>query len=559
MDISPETLTEMIEGLSLYLNRRECQLGELCGSIDPQHFEEYRHSHLDAIIRDYQDTNEINIPIYLRARYDIILAQITLLRDITQRDRNASELNKRSPLEKLEAAWPYNFFLSCTISNKLAKNESLSISLLELLDKSLGTIEKSAQINFCVDLPWLLDHYKAAQAYGTPLLLIYGAEDIGIETTKLHKFSFLTACYVKPEGIGLNHSKISLFAYDDGSMRVVISTANLIAIDWDDNTQGLWISPKLPRLKNKENKNSGESPTGFRQDLIDYLSCYKVSELNYWINRLQNSDCSSVNVCLVYSIPGVRTANDTRYGHLRLGKLLSKHVENAKSTDTIVAQSPSVGKFGPTPNDWAGGEFLTSASACRQADGEKVHQDRNRPDKPDFRFVFATEENVKNGYGGFEFACRFTMCKYEMYIEQKWIQNILCQWVSDKRHRSRCMPHIKTYCRVAGSALAEKPEGLRWFLLTSANMSKNAWGSMPYYRKNTFQIGSYEIGVLFLPKFVLGTDLLPLTDSKEGPAFPMPYDLPLVPYGDSDQMFFTDIERPLAQQFQENDRIENGH
>lgn len=53
------------------------------------------------------------------------------------------------------------------------------------------------------------------------------------------------------------------------------------------------------------------------------------------------------------------------------------------------------------------------------------------------------------------------------------------------------MPHIKTFTRYSGQKLA-------WFLLTSANLSKAAWGAL---QKNNSQlmIRSYELGVLFLP------------------------------------------------------------
>jgi len=56
------------------------------------------------------------------------------------------------------------------------------------------------------------------------------------------------------------------------------------------------------------------------------------------------------------------------------------------------------------------------------------------------------------------------------------------------------MPHIKTYARIS-------PDGtkLGWFLLTSANLSKAAWGKL---NKNHDRVTvmSWEAGVLFLPQ-----------------------------------------------------------
>ena len=70
------------------------------------------------------------------------------------------------------------------------------------------------------------------------------------------------------------------------------------------------------------------------------------------------------------------------------------------------------------------------------------------------------------------------------------------QWKSDARYRSQAMPHIKTYTRVSPDN-----KKIAWFHLTSANMSKAAWGT----RRKTggIYIMSYEAGVLFLPKFVV--------------------------------------------------------
>lgn len=86
-----------------------------------------------------------------------------------------------------------------------------------------------------------------------------------------------------------------LFGYKDGGMRVVISTANLFQADWYNRTQGLWISPTLPALQtDTDTKLAGESATGFRGDLMHYLSTYKLDELQPWIERIAKSDFSAV-------------------------------------------------------------------------------------------------------------------------------------------------------------------------------------------------------------------------------------------------------------------------
>lgn len=64
------------------------------------------------------------------------------------------------------------------------------------------------------------------------------------------------------------------------------------------------------------------------------------------------------------------------------------------------------------------------------------------------------------------------------------------------------MPHIKSFARYSNDF-----SKLYWFLLTSANLSKAAWGK---YEKNETQIYimSYEIGVLFLPSYLSNVNTL---------------------------------------------------
>jgi len=85
--------------------------------------------------------------------------------------------------------------------------------------------------------------------------------------------------------------------------------------------------------------------------------------------------------------------------------------------------------------------------------------------------------------------------------KQPWLKEHLQQWKSSDRYRSRAMPHIKSYTRYN-----LEDQSVYWFVLTSANLSKAAWGS---FNKNSniqpcLRIANYEVGVLFLPRFVVG-------------------------------------------------------
>lgn len=85
-----------------------------------------------------------------------------------------------------------------------------------------------------------------------------------------------------------------LLGYKDGSMRVVVSTANLLEDDWHNRTQGLWISPKCAQMPDGADTASFDSPTGFRDDLVRYLVHYNIPKLQPWIARIRRTNFMDV-------------------------------------------------------------------------------------------------------------------------------------------------------------------------------------------------------------------------------------------------------------------------
>ena len=77
-----------------------------------------------------------------------------------------------------------------------------------------------------------------------------------------------------------------------------------------------------------------------------------------------------------------------------------------------------------------------------------------------------------------------------------FLLNVYSKWRSDGRLRTGAMPHIKSYCRFSSNFTRAS-----WFVLTSANLSKAAWGMRT--KNQSMMIQSYEAGVLFLPKFMV--------------------------------------------------------
>jgi tyrosyl-DNA phosphodiesterase-1 len=157
-----------------------------------------------------------------------------------------------------------------------------------------------------------------------------------------------------PFDYGCNHGK--LFAiFRKESIRIVISTANLLAKDYERKTQGIWYQD-FP-LK-KSSLQQTESANDFEDVLLDYIGnlfslCSKTmgtfnpeAKHFQWEEIMKNLgkyDYSSAKAILVTSIPGkhqnsvqpqVADCNNKslfkvsprlyRYGHLRIRTILSR-------------------------------------------------------------------------------------------------------------------------------------------------------------------------------------------------------------------------------------------
>ncbi|XP_052890369.1 probable tyrosyl-DNA phosphodiesterase [Anopheles moucheti] len=196
--------------------------------------------------------------------------------------------------DKLAAAAPYNFFLTTITDSQPTHTEPLSITFQELLDPSLGELECSLQMNYLVDIDWLLKHYSLAGYQNVPLLVLHGDETPELSTVSQEKPN-VTALKVEIKTpFGVHHTKMGLYGYRDGSMRVVISTANLYENDWYNRIQGLWISPRLPAVPEGSDTTYGESRTEFRTSLLNYLDAYKLHQLQPWMERIRKTDFSDV-------------------------------------------------------------------------------------------------------------------------------------------------------------------------------------------------------------------------------------------------------------------------
>ncbi|VVC87049.1 unnamed protein product [Leptidea sinapis] len=82
--------------------------------------------------------------------------------------------------EKHDRSAPFHIFYTTITDARETHSQPYSITLHEILDRSLGELQCSLQINFMVDASWLLAHYYFAGYSGKKLTILYGDDALDL-------------------------------------------------------------------------------------------------------------------------------------------------------------------------------------------------------------------------------------------------------------------------------------------------------------------------------------------------------------------------------------------
>ena len=360
-----------------------------------------------------------------------------------------------------------------------------------------------------------------------------------------------------PEMFGTHHSKMLILIRHDDTAQVIIHTANMIEFDWTNMTQGLWRSPLLPKISTTSGPSQSAklgSGQRFKLDLLKYLKAYDSSRpvsrspiCTPLVDELNKYDFSKIHAALVASVPGrlnLDTATETSWGWPAL-KCVLENVSVAGRQPEIVIQISSIATLGAT-DKWLDKTLFKTLETSKNGEASKAK----------FRIIFPTADEIRRSLNGYASGSAIhTKLQSAQQVKQlQYMKSMLCHWAGDgAQHslddivpksdagRKRAAPHIKTYTRFADSSMTT----IDWMLVTSANLSKQAWGEA-YNSEGDVRVCSYEIGVLVWPELfgenatmipTFKTDT-PVNDIGEGVLVVgarMPYDLPIVPYGKNDE------------------------
>lgn len=360
-------------------------------------------------------------------------------------------------------------------------------SCVSIGDVIQGDILIAVLSNYMVDMDWLLRACPTLTKIPN-VLVLHGEGDGTLDHMKRNKpANWILHKPPLPISFGTHHSKAMLLVYPRG-VRVIVHTANLIYVDWNNKSQGLWMQD-FPW----KDQNSPSKGCGFETDLIDYLSALKWPEFSVKLPALGNFninsnffkkfDYSDAAVRLIASVPGYHTgSNLKKWGHMKLRTVLQECTFDQDFKNSPLAYQFS--SLGSLDEKWLA-ELTSSMSSGFSED--KTPLGLGQP-----RIIWPTVEDVRCSLEGY--AAGNAVPGPLKNVEKEFLKKYWAKWKASHTGRCRAMPHIKTFTRYNGQKLA-------WLLLTSSNLSKAAWGAL---QKNNSQlmIRSYELGVLFLPSSI---------------------------------------------------------
>ncbi|KAJ9653287.1 hypothetical protein H2198_007531 [Neophaeococcomyces mojaviensis] len=436
-----------------------------------------------------------------------------------------------------------------------------TISLHDILGDPL--IKEAWIFNFCFNVNWTMRHFDADVRELVKVKIVHGSwrrDDRNRIAIEEHLKTWKNVEDIKaylPDQFGTHHSKMIIIFKHDDTAQVIIHTANMLEVDWDHMTQAVWRSPILS-LEQRGDDNVKDDRVGsggrFKSDLLRYLQAYGV-KLKSLTEQLSLYDFSTIRAALIASVPShakVSDPADKVWGHLALSHALSAmrqaraKASSAKPTSHLVSQVSSIATL---PQTWLSDTIYKSA-AIQSAS-----------------IIFPTPTDLRNALTGYATGGSIhTKASSAAHLKQiSLLRPQLNRWgtkspnPANRAGRHLIPPHIKTYISFTAKPTNEQPRpDIEWTLVTSANLSTQAWGTAPKIPKGVkdasqgvVHVQSFEIGVLVWPELfvdqgigeqkskirmvpIFGHDMPDPSpeDAENGIVIGMrmPYDLPLTPY-----------------------------
>jgi tyrosyl-DNA phosphodiesterase-1 len=471
-------------------------------------------------------------------------------------------------------------------------DNSNTVSLHDILGSPL--IREAWIFNYVFDIDWTMQHFDPDIRNTVSVKIVHGSwkkEDgnkQGIDDACRRWPNVNALQAYLPDAFGTHHTKMILLFRHDDVAEIIIHTANMQAGDWTYATQAAWRSPPLQLTKSGSSNGSVPpkdlrvgSGERFKWDYLRYLKAYG-KKLDGLVKEISKYDFSDIRGALIGSVPS-RVANvyaednAETWGHPAIYHALKQvrkeraalygvHSIVAPNYPHIVAQCSSVATL---KAGWLEDTLLHAVKAMQPNA------------KHSLSIVYPTAPDIAGSLAGYSCGPSIHM-KIATPVHQKQVAALfphLCRWTrttspnGEHAHREYAAPHIKTYVSFEKEPTVSDPApAINWALLTSANLSIQAWGTEAKMaspakgqKKAKFDpkdaevhIQSYELGVLVWPELwaddvgrcamvpTFGKDMPSNTTGQTGTVvgLRMPYDLPLTKYTVGDVPWSPGVPHP---------------
>ncbi|KAK4221745.1 tyrosyl-DNA phosphodiesterase I [Podospora fimiseda] len=387
-----------------------------------------------------------------------------------------------------------------------------TVALKDLLGDPL--ISECWEFNYIHDIDFLMSHFDQDVRQLVKVHVVHGfwkKEDPSRlqlqDDASRYPNVTLHAAYL-PEMFGTHHTKMLILLCHDDTAQIIIHTANMIEKDWTNMTQAVWSSPRLPLLpRNKQTLQQPKIGNGakFKIDFLNYLRSYDKNRptCRDITNKLVHYDFSAIRGSLIGSVPGRHkppsAPEEPTYGWLAIQQSLKNIPAKVSASSQIAIQISSIATLGPT-NAWLKNTLFPALSTTRTTSSSNKS---SSPTSPSFKVLFPTPSEIRRSLDGYVSGGSIhTKTSSSQQAKQlQYLQPLFHHWANDsspestKSGRQRAAPHIKTYIRYSSSDYT----CIDWALLTSANLSKQAWGDTINQKTQEVRVCSYELGVLVWP------------------------------------------------------------
>ncbi|RYC63831.1 hypothetical protein CHU98_g2371 [Xylaria longipes] len=462
---------------------------------------------------------------------------------------------KKKAKERIRIASPFRLTTIRDLSDALNVD---AVSLSDLIGDPL--IAELWDFNYLHDIDFLMGHLDEDTRALTKVHVVHGfwkREDpnrLLLQEQAGQRDNVTLHTAYMPEMFGTHHSKMLVLIRHDDTAQVIIHTANMIAKDWTNMTNGVWASPLLPKLqqlqRGAETHGIIGSGSRFKFDLLSYLRAYNTvrNVCSSLVEELTKYDFSAVRGALVASVPGKHDVEHepgiTRWGWQGLKETL-KRVPAQTGTSEVVVQISSIATLGAN-DTWLQKTLFDSLSASQSASQQLSSSAGSRTSRPGFKIVFPTRDEIAISLDGYASGGSIhTKIQSAAQAKQlRYLRPLFHHWANDSPKG------VSASTSAPGDGSARSREaGRKRARRISRHISGTAWGEATN-KAGEVRIASWEIGVLVWPELLTGnaeakmigtfkTDEPEREDDVDSEGSPVvglriPYNLPLQKYGDSE-------------------------